>query len=456
MQRGLRLIRQWLAARSPTQVLCVGMFVVLAYAYPGGLTQDSLDHLREARVGRYTDGHPPFINLLWQWTENVVAGPFGMLCLQVVGFMLGLYGVLRTRLPAARAAWLAVAVFLFPPVLTTMAQIWKDCIMAAGLIAGVALLLQQSRASLVGGACALFVASAVRYNAPAATLALCLLLPLFSSVRKRWLRYGARFALWLSITGAAFSVNAALVDQPMYIWHSTLALHDIAGTLAKTTQAYSDDEMRALLARTEVRVDTRIAATIRERYRSRNFINLIWGEHALWDMPINLYTPAPAAKREAVLCAWQTLLRRHPLAYVRHRLSVFVEVLDLKNRWSDQAVPDRLLPKWPLIPDLGVTAQPSRWQDACIVGLRWLATHTPLFAPWLYALAALILLWLARRDVLARTLLWSGLLMEASLLPLAPSPDFRYSHWLVVCVVVALVLHVANCANRRPTAPAKA
>jgi hypothetical protein len=40
--------------------------------------------------------------------------------------------------------------------------------------------------------------------------------------------------------------------------------------------------------------------------------------------------------------------------------------------------------------------------------------------------------------------LLSGIGLEASLFLLAASPDYRYSHWLVVCTCIAIVMLVAR------------
>jgi hypothetical protein len=62
----------------------------------------------------------------------------------------------------------------------------------------------------------------------------------------------------------------------------------------------------------------------------------------------------------------------------------------------------------------------------------------------MYLVIALVLLPLAirHRDVLA--LLLSGLGLEASLFPLAPTPDYRYSHWLVICTLLAIIMLTAR------------
>jgi heme/copper-type cytochrome/quinol oxidase subunit 3 len=72
--------------------------------------------------------------------------------------------------------------------------------------------------------------------------------------------------------------------------------------------------------------------------------------------------------------------------------------------------------------------------------VQWLCVHTPPFVPWIYAALSLIMLPLARRqrDVLA--LLLSGLIMESSLLVLAHSRDYRYSHWMVITTMLGALL----------------
>jgi membrane protein implicated in regulation of membrane protease activity len=66
----------------------------------------------------------------------------------------------------------------------------------------------------------------------------------------------------------------------------------------------------------------------------------------------------------------------------------------------------------------------------------------PIYVPWMYAVLGLVVIGLALAmgslDVVA--LCASGLVMEATLLFLAPSPDYRYSHWLVVSVCLAIVI----------------
>lgn len=426
----------------PLVVLATAWLILIVYAFPGQMSQDSFDHLREARGGVYTDGHPPAINLLWKLVDGVIAGPFGMLVLQSVGMVAGLYALLRRGLAARPAAWIAAAVFVFPPVLMPFAMIWKDCFMAAFLVLGIAGLWSARRSVRVLGLVAMFGATAVRYNAVAATLPLIVLL--FEWRPGMWWlrRYALALTAWVVVTGAAFGINAAITDKQMHIWHSSLAVYDIVGTLAFVEQDLPDAELRARLAGTEVRADSAIHARARAVYSPRNFAPIIHdAERALWHLPVNGFVPAPQAQRDAIGRAWWDTITGHPVAYLQHRLAVMAEVIALPpRRRAAGAVTSRTMQQWIESQGRGETTRWSALQLAATDGAAWIAKHTPIFAPWIYILISLILIPLAlrQRDVLALVL--SGLAFEAALLVLAPSRDYRYSHWMIVCTLLALIL----------------
>ena len=72
--------------------------------------------------------------------------------------------------------------------------------------------------------------------------------------------------------------------------------------------------------------------------------------------------------------------------------------------------------------------------------LYWLADHTPLFRPWVYAVIAILLLITCCRDRVTLALFLSGLCYELSYFPVAAEPDFRYSHWMITTVVIGGVI----------------
>ena len=69
--------------------------------------------------------------------------------------------------------------------------------------------------------------------------------------------------------------------------------------------------------------------------------------------------------------------------------------------------------------------------------------NTPVYWAWVYFVLGLLVVWLVRRDRVALTVVLSGLLCELGLLIVAPAIDYRYSHWMITCTIVAAVYHVA-------------
>lgn len=432
----------------PLAVLALGWLLVVIYAFPGMMTMDSIQQLHEARKDFYTDGHPPAMAWLWHYVDRVIAGPFGMLVIQTVAFLAGLYLLLRRVMSPRRAAVAASLLFLFPPVLVPMAVVWKDCLMAGMLVLGTAALLDHRRSLQLLGLAAFVLATAVRYNAPAATLPLVVILftwvPPAATWKARITRYALATGTWLAVTLAALGIGKALTDQPMHFWHSSLALMDTVGTLANTDGTIPDAELRELFAGTEILVDKDIHAHLRERYSPLDFEPLIHGDGHLWNVPIAGTEPAPTPKRDAISRMFWTTVTGHFGAYLAHRAATMRYVLALPGGPVYSAVMTHKLQYKGLIAELGVSTKWTGMQSWMQRKAKWLAKKTPLFRPWLYLVLALALLPLCRgqRDVFA--ILLSGIGLEASLFLLAPTPDYRYSHWLVVTTCLAIVMLVAR------------
>ncbi|MBS1123047.1 MAG: hypothetical protein H6Q90_5275 [Deltaproteobacteria bacterium] len=441
---GWRVLRALRTAR-PRVILAVGWLYLILYAYPGQMTTDTFDHLSESRAGIYTDGHPPALNVLWKLCEYLIAGPFGVLVVQSLAFLLGLYAVMRRTFSPRGAAWAATALFLYPPIMMPFAVVWKDSLMAGFLMLGVGGLLDDRRSRRLAGLAALFLASAFRYNAFGATLPLVVFL---FELRPglHWLkRYAISLTAWLAITFAAFTVNARLTDTPMHFWHSSLAVYDIVGTLSYVDRDLPDAELEQLFAGTDLQVHHDIHATIRTLFDPRDFMPIVTDEKlALWHLPVYGQTPAPEAQRDAIGRAWKEILTTYPGAYVEYRLAVMAEVLSLTRPKPSGVVQRRQLQR----PEFAYSqAVPTGWSKLQNRLTYWMSTLwkvLPIYVPWLYVVLALILLPLTRkhRDVFA--LLASGLVIESSLLVLAPSPDYRYSHWTVICTCIAIVTLVAR------------
>jgi hypothetical protein len=418
-------------AFSARAILAATFAAFLIYAYPGFISWDGVDHLVESRIGVYTDGHPPAVPALWRIVEFFAAGTIGMLLVQVTLFLYGVYRTMADSM-SPRGAAIATALILgFPPVGSIIAVVLKDALMACFIVAAIPLLLDDRRRRAMLGLVVITIGTAMRHNALIATFPLVFLLfrwrPHIGGVR----RYAIAIAAWLVTAGAAVGFNTVLADRHTHAWYASHALQDIAGTLSYA-DPISDDELRRTLYGTPLVVEHDIHAAIRAIYSPVDYRHLRRGPKRIWD------TPETENERTAVARAWRDVVTSHPAAYFRYRRDTMEMVLRLDHaeyvnvivRFSSFTHPDNL---W-----IDHQAAPSGIQDvlhhvSIEISKGWL------FYPYIYLAIAILLLPLTRRDRVAFALLASGLLYELAWLFLAPTADYRYSHWMVTTTMMAAV-----------------
>jgi hypothetical protein len=438
--------RGWQAVRraSPAAILLAGFAVFVLYAFPGYMSNDSVDQLLDARGRAFSDAHPPIMAAEWSVLDLIVSGPILMLLVQGALFLWGLAALLRRVAGPRGAALLAVAVLLFPPVLTTMAVIWKDSQMAAYLLAGAAVVQSPRRGGRLVGLGLLTLACAFRYNAFAASVPLVGLLFEWRPGLAWWKRYAISGAAAALSVVAAFGLNRALTVHHVDAIDG-VALADIAGVL-NFGRDRTDTELREILRGLPLRSDTEIQARTRRLFSPRSAMAVFYGEESL-------FTQVGPQHHEAVARAWRELVPGDRSAYLAYRLAGFRELLGLSDS-------DLWFPVWfqflgypELRTRVNHNAAWSGFQVVTVAWAGWMAFDTPLFRPYLYALLALGLLVVCCRDRLSLALLTSGLLYELSYLPAANTVDFRYSHWLVVCTCAAAVMLFVRRLGSRPAEP---
>lgn len=416
--------------------------MLVAYAYPGICTRDSLDQLGEGRDWFFTDSHPPIMAALWGAIDRVWPGPVPILILQTAAFAIGLYLILRRFVTPRTAAIVAALMLVFPPIAAPMSVIWKDCLMAGFLALGIAGLLSDVRRRRVLGLVALCAATAMRYNALAATFPLVLFLFEYEPGKRFVARYATALGAWVALTVVALGLNMALTDKQMHFWHQSFALQDITGVLAFVDEEIPDAELAPLLKPTGILVDHDFHRAVRAKYKSDDFQQLLTGDGHLWDVPWT--EPMPEARRAAIEHAWSTLIRAHLGAYVRYRLENFGETLGVNKKFGGAMVVEHRAQYEGYLNHRGITKTSWALQTKAGRAMVWLAKKTRMFRPHLYALLSLALLWFARRERFVLALLLSGLVMELTMLPLGATPDYRYSHWLVVTTCLSIVILVAK------------
>lgn len=418
---------------SPRLILCAAWLVVIVYAFPGYMNFDASEQLHQARTSYFDDWHPPLMAAYWRGLDVVLRGPFLMLVLQTTLFLWGLYAVFRLRLAPRTSAIVAACLLVFPPIFTPMAPVWKDAQMAAFLLGGT-LLAMQSRACLrIAGCVLLALAVGVRDNGAAALLPLLLLIA-SSWFTRRLHALLVALCMFVAMFGAATLTNRAISDMHSHAWHLSTAIHDIAGTICHAGPL-DDAHVRELTAGIPLAPQERLQEHICAVYSPRVWFSLAYDNTKIFD-----HDP-PKADRLARRASWIRTVRTHPLAYAKHRWAVTRELLGLTTN-----------PPWePVCQTFTATAE-QRTRLRHDVTRSWIQrregealtalSSTWLFRPWMYFVLALIAAGyvIARRDWLATAFITSGLLYELSLFAFASAPDFRYSHWMITCTCIVLVL----------------
>jgi hypothetical protein len=414
---------------SPRAILVGGWAAFLVYAFPGYLGWDAMTQMTQARLDHYTDDHPPAMAILWRFCEHFVRGPLLMLLIVTILFVWGLYRLLQRYLPDRKAAIVTLVVLWFPPIGTIMAAIFKDTMMAAFLIAGIPLLTAPSRRSWLGLAC-IGAATLFRYNAIAATFPLVILLWRYRAT-VGWRRYAIAFVAWFGVTAVTLAAPKFLADEETHYWYWSNALQDIAGTI-EFARDYSDAELEQVLDGT-LHVHDHIQDRFRAIYAPVDFRHLERGEHRVLEKPV---TPE---QRTAIARAWKQLVFGNFGAYLHYRWDNFAALMRFDHAVYVNAYTRFLAFGHEETNFLGHDAGPSHVQ-ARLIAVMVALSETPLFDPSVYLVLALLLVPFVLRDRIAGALLASGLVYQAAWFFVAPTADYRYSHWFVTMTVVATIL----------------
>lgn len=442
-----RRVAAWAAELRPRTILIAGWVVFLLYAYPGYMSSDSIDQLLDSRVGTFNDWHSPTMTEIWRLIGFAIAGPFGMLALQSVLLLCGLYVLLARVVTPRRAALVACGLLVFPPIMTTMAAIWRDSQMAGFLVAGLAAVTSRRRRVQLAGLGLLVLATAMRPWAAFAVLPIVAIAGAASLDRAAlpgWRRPAAALGVWAAVWLGALALDAGLRSTATDHQRIELATTDIVGTL-RYAPPLDDAAVRTLLAGVPL-----LGADLQSR--ARNFYahpsKLMTGDDRLLD------PPSSADVRDAIIAAHYRAALRYPTAYLTHRWHMVYRLIG--PRGTTNVVYTGFAGSSHQADAAAHMARHSAVQYGVIAVVKLIA-RTPLVWPLVYLLAAVALLPLAvrRRHVLATTLLVSGLACEPIMLVLAVGPDYAFSHWMVTATCIAgVVLWIDSRARRRAAAPA--
>jgi len=417
-------------------ILLLAAILQAAAFWPGIMTWDAVRQYGEALTGHYDDWHPPAMDWLWRQLIVFHQGPMPMLVLQVGLFWGGIAGLVAWALQQGRrglAIWLTLGALL-PIPLALMGAVLKDCLMAGGLVAVVALLVwmpeRRGWALRIAALVLLIGAATLRFNALPACLPLMIAVLPHGWWSRRW-RFAGVAAICAIILAAALPVaNRLLRAEPSGVGLS-LVIFDLAGiTYHSGVDTFPD-----------IDVQNRVAVN------ANCYTPVQWDHYAWWSpeaCPIQFEDIGDAFEdaKESPYRHWLGAVVAHPFAYAAHRLAHFnINMRFLVHDEVEQAAQ--------------IEGAPNDWgykvaHNPLLDGLYWLALwtgRTPLGWPicWMaLALGTLIVApSLPSRRIIVPVAL-SALLYGLGYLPASVAAELRYNLWTMLGAMIAALFAVAD------------
>lgn len=457
-------------------VLLTGLIAIIVLGnFPGYMTLDSTSQLHQARTMILNDGHPPAMALIWSLLDKIVPGPVLMLFLNAIIHVWGVWLMSAIFVAPRKRYWLTALTILFIPTYFTIGVIWKDTLMNGFLLLAAGGIVQlvlgaifkenlfSSLRWLLLIVVALFLAISQRHNAPAgAVVLLCpVVLVFLNRLRKQKhvksvagqddaITSALDLNWWKILITALLSVVTVIVlflssvsffDR--FVTHhrnfwQVLAFYDLA---AISTQI---DE-NILPADIYPEADLEL---LKKHYSPYSVLSLTKYSGFF-------YYITDEAALEKLSAAWKGAIMEHPTAYFSHRKSIYSEALGTGgvHPWAPIIVEPTIESRKHLyMPEVATFQKPLRTKLK-----NYVVRQDPFFyAPWFYYYLglALILFFLIKWGVTRRIsvkeslllcFLTSGIAYELSLFFVAPSPDFRYSSYMIFMsafCILAVILDV--------------
>ncbi|WP_332908717.1 hypothetical protein [Sphingomonas mollis] len=407
------------------------LLVSLAVFWPGFAEYDSVAQYAQALSGSYDDWHPPVMARLWAGLLVFGAGAGPMLVVQMATYWtgLGLIAAALMRAGRVRTGWAVVAVGLFPLFLGWQAVVLKDAQGAGAMLAAVGVVgwwridgRRVPSAVWVVAAVLLGYAVLIRANGVFAVAPLvAMLLP-----ARSW-RMGGGIAIGLVAVTLALSpaINQRVLGAEPSGVQRTQPLYDLAGIAVRIAPAegagFTRAEARALI----------------EHHCVTAFFWDSLGEGPACAAASGRMQKLPPPRLYAMLVP---AIVAHPLAYAGHRLAHLNSTLRwwVPAEWPNAGPPGGSEPN-----DLGL-GQPG-WLAVKWQWLAGLVAATPLGWPvaWIVvAITALVATWRAASPIagVARAMLVSALLLEASFATFSIASDLRYHLWAMIATALAGVM----------------
>jgi hypothetical protein len=436
-------------------------FTILVY-YPGYMSPDSVEQLRQARYGVTNNMYPPLMAYIWSITDKILPGPAGMLILHNIVFWFSLAMIAFTVI--RRVFWQVIFVLaagFWPPTYGSLGTIWKDVGMQIFLLAALAAIFyaryRQRVWPLFLSFLCLFVAGGYRHNGLAIAVPMIALgvIDFASLVPARLPRLHA-------------ILQKHNLKPVFYFATGTLCLGLLLNALRFVYTYHVQDVRQWVVAMTLDLVGISIEQN--KNYLPRYFDPS--GEITVEDLK-GMYSPLSANSLGDPSCR-KLLGMTHPSdKAIRFRVLTAEQARDLRDRWAETVldnfgsylhnrgitaahllVLDTYHPWYPFVRGIdpnpfGLQFQPSSLNSAVMRVIQASAFRTRLYSAWMYYVVVLVccfisFLWDFAYARTVQFLALSTFLYLLSLFMFGASGDFRYNVWALTCAYICPILLCAG------------
>jgi hypothetical protein len=469
--------------------ICVSGFCLsILINYPGFMSWDSANQLIEAKNGLYSDTFPPFMALLWHFTDRIIQGPLGMLLLMSALIWLGTFLVTLywfNKDQFTPLSLLPAFIVFYPPLFGISGAIWKDNLMwgfltlaigAAGSLERVSPRLRWwTYVKLAIIASLLLMAMLTRHNAGFAAV------PLMILAIARWIKKPAPFHR-IAISAAiglmvcvllqfcAVATTEYLTTYKTNPWAYPV-MFDVTGIIYRIPD---HQQQQAFYARVPARLQSPGSLErMLEAYNPRSINTMLFDLNDLLilraggnpDKLIGL-GPPPAIgcamdkdpsvppnnyfytncfelteqERGSLIKLWSTLVIDYPLAWLSHRMALFHQLIGW-NPYNSVYIEQH-----PVDWAKQIYGYPTPQLTRLQIDVKRLLIHMkPIFRPWIYLALTLFiivtcLLSLTEERLYILLISASGLAHEGGLFFVAASAEYRFSHYMIYTSILGLLL----------------
>ncbi|MBV4454533.1 MULTISPECIES: hypothetical protein [Pseudomonas] len=420
--------------------------VSVAAFYPGAMTWDSMDQLRQARAGEYTDWQPPAMAFIWSLLLNISDSPGGMLIfhytlLWATALILFKWCIREEY----RFGFLFLLLPILPWILNFQFTIWKDVGMAYAWGLAIAICIYFRDQNKFPRAAAIFVMILFVYG---------------SLVRSNSLSASAFLMPFLAMSIFKLNTIKSTIAFMVLGCAITILAHLSVGALlqAKKTNSVSyvmfDDVMALKLRAVDVPLNFLTVQEV-DAIRHCEYLNTheIGAAFCISD---EKFTSITREHYAALKAAWLESVPSNLSVYASFRVNAFLNLIR-----SPSLLPyyyNEFHVKNPPFTVGSETRTPSTVERLVNDFVNYSAQVAPsFFKPYAWLLASMILtLYFKVSRVFRGTSLWllpmSGLSYVLAYLPITPAADLRYAYWLCFITTISFFALI-NIKSQKKTKP---